>query len=435
MLSESDRQLLTAAVDGELGARQLRQVQKLLHRSAEARTLFTQLRKYADSVRQLPRVRSDPALSDSVLQAIRARRLNPHRPAAASRKSLPAWTGYAAAAAVFLLVSGASYVLFAHALDQRGTGRTGDNAALAPTTQPDAAPGPEFIAKAPAVDEPEKLAVGPAVDKPADATPVVQGPPDGPTPPVPDKPRDNPVLTYPATDMVELKMVDIAAPVIVKLQEMEQAKVRDAVLTDLKKAGAFRMEFPCRNGTRAFERFQAVCKAQDIALHIDQTAADRLKQPQFRSNYAVYLENVTPEELARLLQQVVAEDKKPDPKKTGSQLDRLVLVHLSPRDRKELAELLGSDPTAAAGSSSLDIHKPVSDQTASQIAAALTGQGGAPSRPDGVKPAKAPEHAALVIPYAPQHPGANSTEVKRFLENRKPARPGTLQLFLVIREI
>jgi hypothetical protein len=431
MLSESDRQLLTAAVDGELGARQVRQMQKLLHRSPEARQLLDQLRQVAHQLRHLPRVPSDPALSDSVLQTIGARRLHP-RTTAVTRKFLPSWAGYAAAAAVFLAVSAASYVLFAHALDQRGSNPAGDNAALTPSPQPDAPP-PELIAKSPATDEPEMLAVLPT----AEPTPVVKRPPDepNPTPPQPDQPKENPVLTYPATDLVELRFVDIAAPLIVKTHELDQAKARDAVLAELNKAAAFRIEFPCRNGTRAFERFQAACKTSDIALHIDQTAADRLKQPQFRSNYAIYLEDVTPDELARLLQQVAAEDKKNDTKKAPSQLDRLVLLRLGARDRKELADLLGSDPTAAVGPQPTDIHKPVSDQTASQIGAVLTGQGGAPSRPDGAKPAKTPEHAALVVPYPPQHPAANSNEVKRYLESRKPARPGTLQLLLVIREI
>jgi hypothetical protein len=111
---------------------------------------------------------------------------------------------------------------------------------------------------------------------------------------------------------------------------------------------------------------------------------------------------------------------------------------MTARDRKELAELLGADPTAGGGSTGplgTDVHKAIADQTPSQIAAALAGQGGAPPRPDGSKPAtKTPAHQALVVPFTPLHSSANSAEVKRFFDNRKPSRPGTLQLFLVIRE-
>jgi hypothetical protein len=440
MLPELDRQLLTAYVDGELSARQMRLVLKLLRRSAEARELLNQLQDHARIVRQLPRIRSNPALSDSVIQTIRARRLHPQaRTATPNRGLLPAWGGYAAAAAVFIAVSAASYLLFAHALDRFRNGSGGEIASPSDLPKPDLTLPPEAIVKGSGPTDPEMLPVAPVPEKPVEQTPIVQLPPRDdrkPIDPEPDKPKDPPVLTYPATDMVELKMVDIAAPVILKVSDLEQAKTKDGLLGELNKAAGFRIEFPCRNGTRAFERFQASCKSQEIALNVDQTAAERLKHPQFRSNYAIYLEDLTAEELTRLLQQVAAEDKKTDGKKpTATQFDRLVLVRMTNRDRKELSELLGTDPTASAGPAPVDIHKPVSDQTASQIAATLTGQGGAPSRPDSGKPgAKAPDHAALVVPYLPQHPSANSTEVKRYLENRKPARPGTLQLYLVIRE-
>jgi anti-sigma factor RsiW len=100
MLPELERQLLTAYVDGELSSRQSRQVLKLLHRSEEARTLLRELQENVRALRQLPRVYSHPALSDSVIQLIGSRRLKPQsRPTVPQRILLPAWSGYAAAAA------------------------------------------------------------------------------------------------------------------------------------------------------------------------------------------------------------------------------------------------------------------------------------------------------------------------------------------------
>ncbi len=434
MLPEHDRQLLTAYVDGELGARQMRLVLKLLRRSEEARALLQKMQEHSRALRHLPRVRSHPALSDSVLQLIRARQLKPRVRPVAPRSVVTVWVGYAAAAAVLAVVCGASYLFFANSLDQPTNSAIAnrDNSGRPKTTEPQPSdmPKPRDVATVP----PEILPTAPRVEQ----TPIVRIPVEDPKPivptPIPDKPND-PVLTAPASELVELKMADIAAPLIVKLQEVDQANNRTSLLAELSKAAGFRVEFPCRNGTRAYERFQAVCKAMDIALTVDPSAGERLKHPHLRASYALYLEDVTPEDVARLLKLVAAEDKKPDAKKlVDTQFDRIVLVRMGNRDRKELSDLLGTDPTAT-GPLGTDLHKPVSDLTESQIAAALAGQGGVPPRPDGTKPAaKAPEHTALVVPYSPLHPAANSTDVKRFFDNRKPGHAGTVQLFLVIRE-
>jgi len=443
MIPELDRQLLTAYLDGELSARQSRQALKLLHRSGEARDLFRQLQDNARALRRLRRIHPRPALSDSVLQLIRARQIQPRkRPVAATRRTLPAWAGYAAAAAVLVMVCGASYLFFAETLDQStNVVADGNGSMIRPKDSGPASPVPPVdVVK---VLPREELVVPPRTDNPVEPSPIVKIPGnDAPLPPqpTPEAPKDPSLITAPVTEMVELKMVDIAAPLIVKLRDLDQSKTKTDLLAELNKAGGFRVEFPCRNGTKALERFMAACKANEIALHVDQVAADRMKYPHLRTSYALYLEDLTPEDLTRLLQQVTVEDKKTDPKKAvESQFDRLVLVRLTNRDRKEIADLLGNDPTAnpdATGPLGTDLHKPVSDQTGSQIAAVLAGQGGAPPRPEGGKPAaKALEHQALVIPYAPQHPAANSAEVKRYLDIRKAARPGTLQLFLVLREM
>jgi hypothetical protein len=39
----------------------------------------------------------------------------------------------------------------------------------------------------------------------------------------------------------------------------------------------------------------------------------------------------------------------------------------------------------------------------------------------------------LAMPYNPVRPRRDSAEVKRFLDERKPLRPGALQVLLVLR--
>jgi hypothetical protein len=56
-------------------------------------------------------------------------------------------------------------------------------------------------------------------------------------------------------------------------------------------------------------------------------------------------------------------------------------------------------------------------------------------RPENGKPAAKPkDHQALAMPYNPDRPRWNSPEVLHFLNNRKPARPDTLQVILVLRD-
>jgi hypothetical protein len=56
----------------------------------------------------------------------------------------------------------------------------------------------------------------------------------------------------------------------------------------------------------------------------------------------------------------------------------------------------------------------------------LAGQGRAGAKPVG-------EHTMLAMPYNPVRPHRDSAEVKRFLDERKPLRPGALQVLLVLR--
>src|SRR5205807_1702706 len=108
MLPNDCKELLTAYVDGELSARQKRQVMKLLRRSPEARQLLRQLQ--SDS-RELHALNTPPLgfdLSETVVETIQRRGLQPRRRVPAP---IPAsiWPGIAAAAAVLLIACGGSY--------------------------------------------------------------------------------------------------------------------------------------------------------------------------------------------------------------------------------------------------------------------------------------------------------------------------------------
>ncbi len=446
MLPDRYRQLLTAFVDGELSGRQRRHVERLLHNSAEARELLRRLQDDAHSLRSLPRACLETDLSIPVLRAIADRGLTIRqpRPAPAAAR-LPAWTGFAAAAAILAALGLASFCYFSTSLDtaQQPTIAKRPSVPAPSGTVPISHPDPLLANRTtpPAADPEEQPGKPQEPEKPH--APVVQLPNKGTTPPrdtnsQADVPSEGDVLTG-RMERFQIDRVNLALPVILRLHQLEQDPVRQQLLAELGRDRDFRLELPCRNGTRAFERLQPAFGSLNLALLIDPLAQARMKLPQVPSHYAVYLENVAPDEVARLLVQVGQEDRKAAGRKPpDAHFDRLVLTRMTAGDRKELTGLLGIDPTQAGapaptGPLGTDPRQPLTDLTAKQVGAALAGQGGTPRPEAGKPPVKAPERHVLVLPYNPPRPHTGSPEVTRFLESRKPLRPGMLRILLVLR--
>jgi hypothetical protein len=451
MLLDSYRQLLTAYVDGELSSRQRRHIARLLKRSAEARRLLQELQEDARALRQLPRPTLPADLTGEVLRTIAQRRLRPGRRRAASAVAAsPSWMApaatWAAAAAVLLVLGAASYLYFAASLAHNAGSdlaqHQSESGGEAPTPKPP--PGDPGRDAGPRKDN-APAPQGPKPTPTPEPTPVVKAPADPPKPPATDTasgpPREDAVLTDRMEMFNKIQMADAVLPVVFRLHDLGKADARPKLLAELGKDANFRLELPCKHGTRAFERVQAAARALNLGLVIDKRAQDRLKlPPQFRTNYVVYVEDVTPDDLARFLQQISAEDRKSAARKPPEgQFDSLVLTRMTASDHKELSALLGVDPTQAApparGPLGTDVHQPLEGLTAVQVSQALAGQGGKP-RPEPGKPAaKPPERHALVLAYNPAsaRPSPGSHEIKRFLDSRKPARPGTVRVLLVLR--
>jgi anti-sigma factor RsiW len=431
MLSERYRELLAAYVDGPASARQRRLVQRLLQRSAEARRLLQRLQSDSHDLIHLPPAKLDRDLSPAVLHKIAARRLAPARRVRrfTAPGVYPVWVGAAVAAAVLFAVGTASYCTFATFLDRPAAPRVAaHNQNNRPLVVPDAKAAEEVrhdIAhtSSPASAETSKPDLAPtptddvAHQEPVDPKPAV----------TPDK--EEPVFTSEGMEMfVELKSVvpTLDVPATFKLRDLPQDAIHKKLVEEFEKDSAIRLELPCPDGSRAFERLQAILKTHHAELMIDASAQRRLAKPAWRTNYVLYSEGMTAPELALLLQQIGA-DKRP-----GENLfDHLVVRRMTERDHKELSDLLGVDPVQVkpskeTGAQGVDPRKPVSDQTAVQVAAALAGQGKAGAKPTA-------DHTILAMPYNPVRPRRDSAEVKRFLDERKPLRPGALQVLLVLR--
>jgi hypothetical protein len=229
----------------------------------------------------------------------------------------------------------------------------------------------------------------------------VERPPTPPPPVTPAGTGEKPVLTdmVPALEMFQKpRVAQVPVFPLMDVRDIEAAKL----VKELQKAPAFRIELPCNESSRAFRRVEAALKEAGTTLVIDQAAQNRLRQPRWRSNFVFYLEDVTPDELARVLARIGAEDRKvaeAKPRPDG-QFSKLVLDPLSEADRKQMLDLFRHDT------------RPLT----------------APARGAGK------ERLALAATYNPERPRPGSPEVKRYFESRKPLRPGALQVLIVLRE-
>jgi hypothetical protein len=189
----------------------------------------------------------------------------------------------------------------------------------------------------------------------------------------------------------------------------------------------------CLENAKALPRLQAAFGAHGIKFLIDKDAQTCLTK-RLKTNYVLYMEDVTAAELATILQEIGRADKKAEAQRDG-QFDRIMVNPLGPDDYKELSSLLGVDAKVLQSSKpGIDPRKPVSDGTADNVIRVLEGQG--PPRPDPSRPpvVKAPERLALVLASHVARPRSPSKEVKQFLDSRKERRPGTVQIVLVLRQ-
>lgn len=409
MLPERWSRLLTAYVDGELTARESRMVAQLLQRSAEARQLLQKLQSDSDRLKALSRRRSERDLSVDVLQALAEQPLPPVvvLPARVRLKSTPGWIQWAVAAAVLLAAGAAVYLAWSSAPPAR------DNPPLVKRkVLPD-----KSVANVP-VFPPDPPAVNPV--------PQVEPVPPEPVALAKEPAEPEPVLDLPDPKFeVFLEVHDPKQTLVLSLRELDGDHPK-RLLQDLPRFPAYRAELSCADPAVALERLHAAFKERGVRLVIDQAAQERLLR-QLRTNYVVYAENVTAEEVEQLLLSALGPaashklraDVREDP------LARIILNGLQPADRDELSKLLGIDParlqpTKPKAPLGVDVRKPLSEQTVDQLAKALKN--------------KQAERLAIVLPYNPVRPRpAASKEVKQFLDNRQEPRPGTVQMLLVLR--
>ena len=427
------QELLAAAVDGELSPAERKSVRRLLHESEAARVLYTQLTGDAARVKKLPRVAAPADLAENVLTVINDRAMTP-TPLPPTRGSarrfnwgwLPIWANVATAAGVLIVISLGSYLYFA-ASHQWTVQLNHGVATSPPASGGDIATGSTPVADArPAArdkvadrDPPaEHLAVGPRLKPENGPTPREVLDPHIHTGPVPDAmPEIEPFLP----DKIRLSQ-------LFRTDELAgNADARKKLATAFKKDELIRLDLFCHATPKALEQVVAALKARGVLAVTDSFAQERIRK-NVPTEFMVFTEALSPDEVARLMADLGAEDKKSG----AGQFDTLVAAPFLGEDLVKLGKLLGVPnvtsklPKAKDGA---DVRRPLPEGTAQHVANTLSGmnRSTAPAKAGGM---------AVVVAYLPANgnPGA-SREIKQFLERRGERKPDTRPVMLVLKTI
>jgi hypothetical protein len=186
---------------------------------------------------------------------------------------------------------------------------------------------------------------------------------------------------------------------ICKLGDLDPAKLQ----RELPKWPAHAMDLRCANPIAGLERLQTALKSQGIQFVIDQDAKAVLKLGMGKNtSFALYLEDVTAEEIVAALRQLDSTDAE---RKRASRFDSLMVNAMAREEEQKLWRLFGVDPARLTKQApGVDFHEPL----------------------------KNPDRRAMVVAYTPGRLRPVSAELKRFLDNRRERRAGALQIVVVL---
>lgn len=377
MLPDDFSELLSAYLDGELPARQRKDVRRLLDESDEARRMLRRMEGDALLLRELPPARLPFDLTNAILASI-ATELPPQRlpiPTFARPAGNRRTFGkvYAAAAAVLLAVGIGSWPFLG------GAGEGTPEVAVSSN-------GPRNGAGQGGAPETEPV-IGPEV---------------------PHRPGSHSVFAYPNRQATELSTAPNRLPLIQQIGEVDPAQL----LGHLKRRvpdSVCRVDLFCTQPGKTLDILGLACGNQGVRIIVDPAAMKRLESDPGAA-LALYLENVTPAEVARILSELGG---------TASPFSAFV-VDAGPVGADDLARVLGGPAKDFAPPS----QRPIDQNTVGELVRSLPGL--------AENDEKVPYHVAVVVPHVPTA-AERCSEVQSLLDGYRESRPGSMALLLVLR--
>jgi hypothetical protein len=410
MLTDADRQLITAAVDGELSPADTAAFRALLTRSAEASALYERLADHARRLGALPRAAAPASLAPAVLARVSEQpQAEPASPRVRFAARRVGWLPYVVAASLLLAVAAGSFWLSLRPAANQADGYAEKRLPPVETPHPSPARSAEkFVEQLPAPHAPTppdtRLAARPA---PAARVPEAA--------PSPRTVGGGDVVFASPDSQQRLESVQVRLPFLANVADLDRKEMQKLVREELKRDPAFRLDLFTKDVHQAATVFQAAARSAGVAVTVDKFARERTRK-KLPAAWAIYTESLTADEIAQLLAKLAVRSR-------AGKTSAFTIGHLVPAqaaEQKDLRDLLGVEvallkrPKPAAG------PKSISDGTADQLAAALR-KGG---------------KSAILLTYLPvvgrTNPSA-SKEIRAFLERRGERKPAAVPLLIVIR--
>jgi hypothetical protein len=455
MIPAAQLELITAAVDGELSARESRALRRLLESSSDARAVYATLTSDRDRVRSLPRAVPPADLRARILARVATATPAPKRQIASSssrptRAAVPyrrvrELVPIAVAASLFMCVAAGSFAYFTGQNPSR-SGATAkgkwSSSLPAPDDSPTAVPSPtEAAPQENARPDPRSVVRSDLLPVPHDPLPPpkVVAPGELARAPEPRPLRHDLMSSQILPPLRPFEFVRARVPFLRTVAELAREDIRQELIDDLGREPAARLDLFVRSTALGSEAFQAAAKAAGVTVFADATTLDRLKKGHVAS-VVVYTENLTAAELATFLGTLSEHDAKFSPRVCDS-------LHVSPigrSDENELAQVLGIDaglfkravgsngsgPGQAAKPEKVADPKPISAGTIDSVVQSVTS-----SAPKPV------EKTAVLMTWQTTHPAiartlpGNSAELKQFLARRGDRKPNAIPVVVVIRPV
>jgi anti-sigma factor RsiW len=415
MPTDPELLLLAAAVDGDLTPAQAKAVRRLLAADPAAARLFAELKADAARLKALPRRQAPAGTARRIMARVQTLPVTPARKPARR----VAWVPFAVAASVLVAVAAGSFYFFAppqpHADDlarhlpvpppDDPAAKEARGVAVAKAVPPGSAPDGVAVAK---VGPDAEVIPAPRPDV------VVQVPPPAPT-----EPKD----VFTVGEWIASKpltFADMKLPTLVAGTEFDKQDVAAILEREFARDLPYRVDVFSKSPAVALDQLQAAAKAAGVNVFVDALTAERMKLPT-GFTFAVYLDNLTPAELAAVFGRLAKQaNAHPNP---DTVLGLAHLIPAGPTEQKEVKDLIGVEfATAKAAKPAVGPAepKPISADTLAKVTAAV----------------RKGEKAGVVVTFLPPNfrtGAAKSAEVKQFLEKRGERKPGTVPVLVVIR--
>ncbi len=401
MLTDADRELIAAAVDGELASDREAAFQALLTANPAAGILFAQLTTDSHRLRNLPRRKAPAGLADAVASrvAVRATPATTRFGRPASRRVR--WLPYAVAASLLLAVAGISFWI---SLQERS-----DSAVQVARKRLPRTPNPgERHAHSPAVP---RETVAELVPAPRPALPTTRDSGLAALPRIVESaplPRPSGVGegfgSRPLVGPTPFESIEARLPVLAAVPDLDRKEVLDRIVSELGRDPAFRLDLFAKDVPRAAAHFNAAARASGVTVVVEPSAQARLHK-KLPTVLAVYTESLTAKDVAKVLS-VLAKRDRAD--KSGPVFTTAHLVPVQSPEHRDLRELLGVDLVSKR-------------------------KAGTP-KPTGEKDEAA--KTAIMLTFQPAVFRVNpvgSKEVRSFLDRRPARKPSAVPLLVVIR--